>query len=190
LINNNHKNVPKPKLLVPSFVKEIITTVVFVIAVMVLFDLAVPRSIVDGQSMEPTLQSNDRLVISRISYLLQAPERGDVVVLNAVVPRDAERGIMLIKRVIGLPGEHIEIRDQQIWVNDVLLNESYIDEACTTRKCPDEIWQLGDDEFFVMGDNRNHSNDSRSFDAVPFDHIVGQAIFRYWPPTTMGIITD
>ena len=183
-------NASKPKLKLPSVVKEIVSTVVFVIAVTVLFDLVIPRSLVDGQSMEPTLHHNDRLVISRMSYLLDAPQRGDIVVLNAVVPHDTANGIMLIKRVIGLPGETVELRDQEVWIDGALIEESYIAEACSISDCMDQIWYLAEDEYFVMGDNRNHSNDSRRFDAVPFDHIVGQAVFRYWPPSTIGLITD
>lgn len=162
---------------------------VFIVAVTVLFDLAIPRSLVDGQSMEPTFYHDDRLMISRMNYLVDSPQRGDIVVFNAVDPNDAALGIMLIKRVVGLPGETIELRDQQIWINNILLDEPYINEACADYNCPDKIWQLGDDAYFVMGDNRNHSKDSRSFNAVPFDHIVGQVIFRYWPPSNFGVIT-
>lgn len=187
----SHQNtLPKPKLAIPSFLREIFATVIFVIAVTGLFDLVIPRSIVDGQSMEPTLSHDDRLIITRLNYLANMPQRGDIVVLNAVSPRDAERGVMLVKRVIGLPGERIQLVDQQIWVDNNLLEEPYIKEICTDYKCQDNNWILGQDEFFVMGDNRNHSNDSRSFDAVPFDHIIGQVIFRYWPLTDIDIIVD
>ena len=180
----------KPSLTTPTFIKEVVSTIIFIIAVTVLFDLALPRSLVDGQSMEPTLQHNDRLVISRVNYLLGSPQRGDIIVMNAVVQRDADKGIMLIKRVIGLPGETIEIRNQQVWIDGDLIAEPYTAEVCTIRKCSDQVWNLAEDEYFVMGDNRNHSNDSRSFDAVPFDHIVGQAVFRYWSPSKIGLLTD
>lgn len=180
----------KPDLKLPSFVKETISTLIFVIAITVLFDLVIPRSLVDGQSMEPTLHDGDRLLISRVNYFLEHPQRGDIVVLNAVDLRDAEQGIMLIKRVIGLPGETVELRDQQVWINDVLIDEPYLGEACSIGNCSDERWVLGNDQFFVMGDNRNHSKDSRSFDAVPFDHIIGKAVFRYWSISDIGIITD
>lgn len=188
-MNDSHANLPKPKLAVPTMLKEFVGTVIFVIAVTVLFDLAIPRSLVDGQSMEPTFQNEDRLVISRLNYLLDRPQQGDIVVFNAVDPQDAERGLMLIKRIIGTPGDLVEIRDQQVLINDVMIDESYINEACSVFKCQDETWLLGDDEYFVMGDNRNHSKDSRSFDAVPFDHIVGQVVLRYWPLSSVGVLT-
>jgi len=188
-MNNRPNNLSRPNLATPSSIKEIVVTVIFVIAVTALFDLAIPRSLVDGQSMEPTFQDADRLVISRLNYLIDRPQYGDIVVFNAVDPRDAERGIMLIKRVIGLPEDTVEIRNQQVLVNGVMIEEPYIYEACSVFKCQDETWNLGEDEYFVMGDNRNHSNDSRVFNAVPFDHIIGQVILRYWPLSSVGIIT-
>ncbi len=93
---------PRPRLDTPGFLLEIISTVVFVVAVTVLFDLAIPRSLVDGHSMEPTFYESDRLVVSRVHYLLGQPGRGDIVVFNSLVPSEAERGIMLIKRIVGL----------------------------------------------------------------------------------------
>lgn len=188
-MKENRDDLPKPRLSLPSIVKETFSTLIFVVMVTVLFDLVAPRSLVDGQSMEPTFHDADRLVVSRVNYLLGSPSRGDIIVFNAVDPRDAQLGIMLIKRVIGLPGETVQIQDQQVYINDVLLDEPYINEACWVNSCPDRSWVLGEKEFFVMGDNRNHSNDSRVFDAVPFDHIIGEVIFRYWPPSALGIIT-
>lgn len=167
----------KPRLKTPGFLDELLRTVIFVIAVTVLFDMAIPRSLVDGRSMQPTFEDGDRLIVSRLHYLISRPQRGDVVVLNAVDGTD----IMLIKRVIGLPGESIEFRDQHVYINGNQIQETYIqDETCSSR-CQDRIWQLGPDQYFVMGDNRNHSNDSRAFGPVPLDHIVGHVVFRYWP---------
>ena len=188
-MNNHRNNLSKPNLATPSSIKEVVVTLVFVIAVTVLFDLAIPRSLVDGQSMEPTFHHDDRLVISRLNYLLDRPQHGDIVVFNAVDPRDAELGLMLIKRIIGIPGDRVDLHNQQILINDVMIDEPYIYEACSVNKCQDNTWVLGEDEYFVMGDNRNHSNDSRVFDTVPFDHIVGQVVLRYWPLSSVGIIT-
>ena len=97
---------------------------------------------------------------------------------------------MLIKRIIGIPGDTVEIIDQTVWLNNQPLEEDYIYEACSIRKCSDDKWILAENDYFVMGDNRNHSNDSRAFDAVPYDHIIGQVIFRYWPPDSLGIIVE
>ena len=159
---------------------------VFVVAVTVLFDLAIPRSLVDGHSMEPTFYEDDRLVVSRVHYLLGAPQRGDILVFNSV-----ERSTdMLIKRIIGLPGESVEIREQSIHINGEALNEPYIKESCRVLSCNDDTWELGEDQFFVMGDNRNNSRDSRRFNAVPLQNIVGQVIFRYYPLNAIGIIPN
>ncbi|MCY3780542.1 MAG: signal peptidase I [Chloroflexi bacterium] len=183
-------DLPRPRLKTPGFVLEIVSTVLFVISVTVLFDLAIPRSLVDGHSMEPTFHGDDRLVVSRLHYLLGAPARGDIVVFNSLVPSEAARGIMLIKRVVGLPGETVELKDQQVRINGELLDEPYIKEACRISRCSDDSWTLGEDQYFVMGDNRNNSRDSRRFNAVPIQKIVGQVIFRYFPLGAIGIIPN
>ena len=81
-------------------------------------------------------------MVSRLHYLLGAPARGDIVVFNSLVPREAERGIMLIKRVVGLPGETVELRDQVVYIDDVPLDEPYIKEACRISRCNDDSWIL------------------------------------------------
>jgi signal peptidase I len=181
----------RPRLRKPNFFDEIVQTLVFVFVVIVLFDMAIPRSLVEGRSMQPTFEGDDpyfadRLIVSRVHYLVTPPERGDIIVFNSVNPIEFNQGVMLIKRVIGVPGDHIQLINQQVYVNGVLLDEPYINEPCTT--CADNEWFLGDDEYFAMGDNRNHSQDSRRFGAVPLDHIVGRVIFRYWPLPRIGII--
>lgn len=192
MIRSHTGELPRPKLKSPGLLLEIVSTVVFVIAVTVLFDLAIPRSLVDGHSMEPTFFGDDRLVVSRVHYLLGEPERGDIIVFNSLVPSEAERGVMLIKRVIGTPGETVELRDLQVYVDDIMLDEPYILEACrvSNSRCRDKAWDLGENEFFVMGDNRNNSKDSRVFNAVPLQNIVGQVVLRYFPLSAIGIIPN
>lgn len=189
MLNSQSKNLPRPKLKTPGMIVEALSTVIFIIAVTVLFDLAIPRSLVDGHSMEPTFYGEDRLVVSRVNYLIGEPQRGDILVFNSLVPSEAERGIMLIKRVVGLPGDTVIIREQKVYINDVKLDESYILEPCGINRCRDDSWELAPDEYFMMGDNRNNSRDSRRFGPVPLNKIVGQVVLRYWPPATVGIIT-
>lgn len=177
---------PRPRLHRATLIGEIIRTIIFVVAVTALFDMAIPRSLVDGRSMRPTFEDGERLVVSRLHYLITRPDRGQIVVFNSV--RNYESGVMLIKRVVGLPGENVAIRDRHLYINGQRLDEPYILEECSASRCNDAEWQLGADEYFVLGDNRNNSQDSRRFGVVPFNHIVGTVIFRYWTPDRFGII--
>ena len=111
-------------------------------------------------------------------------------VFNSLVPSEVATGTMLIKRVVGLPGETVELRNQDIFVNGEMLEESYIKEACRITRCADQSWRLGQNEYFMMGDNRNNSRDSRRFGPVPLQKIVGQVIFRYWPLDSLGLIAS
>lgn len=176
--------VGRPSLHRPGFLEEILRMVVFVVAVTALFDMVIPRSLVDGTSMRPTFEDGERLIVSRLNYLLGDPQRGEIIVFNSINPN--EPGVMLIKRVVGLPGETVTIREQRVFINGEPLNETYIFEEC--RTCADNEWVLGPDEYFVMGDNRNVSRDSRYFDAVSRDHIVGDVLFRFWPVNRIGLI--
>jgi signal peptidase I len=176
----------RPRLRVPGVVQEIARMVVFLLMVIVLSDLAIPRALVNGPSMEPTFFTDERLIISRMHYLVDEPHAGDIVVFNSLNPREV--GVRLIKRVIGVPGDAVGLQGGQVIVNGVQLDEPYLLEACNLQRCRDQEWDLGPDEYFVMGDNRNHSNDSRAFGPVPVSHIVGQVVLRYWPLQASGVI--
>jgi signal peptidase I len=132
-------------------------------------------AVVDGVSMIPTLQPADSLIISRIAYKLHDPQRYDIILLEA----PGQLGF-LIKRIIGLPNEHIEIKEGQVFINDELLNEEYLDNIYTATDISEVI---PDDYYFVMGDNRPDSRDSRS-DSVGLiakDKIGGKAVLRFFP---------
>ena len=137
-----------------------------------------------GQSMEPSLHSNQRLVVEKLSYNpwvhLRSPQRGDVVVVR--IEGNSEP---LIKRVIGLPGDWIQVTDGQVYANGVRLTEPYIAQPTFGDFGPVDVPPLS---LFVMGDNRNFSNDSRSFGAVPMSQVVGRAWFSYWPPELWGSV--
>ncbi len=164
---------------------EILTTLVFMIAVYTLAELAIPRSSLSGPSMLPNLHEGEYLLISRMNYLFGEPQRGDIVVFDP--PGNPPGAPRLIKRMIGLPGDTLEFRDKVLYVNSEVLNEPYLNEPCR-GSCADRAWTLGENEYFLMGDNRNNSNDSRAFGPIPRDRIVGQAIFRYWPVTSFGTV--
>ncbi|MDE2747552.1 MAG: signal peptidase I [Chloroflexota bacterium] len=188
MFSSHTGELPRPKLRTPGLLLEIVSTLLFIVAVTALFDLAIPRSLVDGHSMEPTFFGEDRLVVSRVHYLLGQPQRGDILVFNSLNQRELERGVMLIKRVIGAPGDTVEFRDQKIHINGETLAEPYIKDEICRRRCQDRAWQLAENEYFMMGDNRNNSNDSRAFGPVPLASIVGRVVLRYWPVNSIGII--
>ena len=177
----------RPSLQYRSFrqtAREIGETIVLVAMIYTLVNLASARFVVDGPSMQPNFATGQFVIVSRVNYLLTDPQRGDVVVFN--YPGDPTQDY--IKRVIGLPGDTVEIRDTQVYVNGNELTEPYINEPCTPNTCRDNTWTLGSDQFFMMGDNRNHSSDSRAFGPVARHFIVGKALVRYWPPQDWGII--
>ncbi len=137
---------------------------------------------VHGQSMEPTLHSDQRLVVEKLSYNnwlhLRSPQRGDVVVL-----RINGMDELLIKRVIGLPGDQVEIRDGQVFINHQMLDEPYVVFPADGDYGPIDVPPL---HLFVLGDNRNFSNDSRTFGPIPMKDVIGRAWFSYWPPEMVG----
>lgn len=141
---------------------------------------------VSGQSMEPTLMNGDYVLTDKVSYRTGDPKRGDVVVIHAPEAANCPTGTGcdFIKRMIGLPGDSIEIKDNHIYLNGALLEESYIAPEVTTlpgNYTRDRIVTLADNQYFVVGDNRMHSSDSRAWGPITKEGIVGRAFFRYWP---------
>lgn len=139
---------------------------------------------VEGQSMMPRLRDQDRIFVNKFIYPLrewlgdETPiRRGDIVVL--LYPNDPSKSY--IKRVVGLPGERIEILDGKLYVNDELVDEPYLDEEYLSRDSTPNPVDVNSHHYFVMGDNRNNSSDSRSWGLVPEKYIYGKAIFRYYP---------
>lgn len=146
-------------------------------AVLWLANATTARFLVVGHSMEATIGADELVVVNRLDYLWGQPQRGDIVVFND--PRDPKRD--LIKRVVGLPGEIVEMRAQEIYIDGIQFPEQYLSERCNSTSCVDGIWQLGPSEYFLLGDNRNHSQDSRFFGPIHADEFVGRAVLRYWP---------
>ena len=130
-------------------------------------------TIVYGQSMEPNLHPNQRLIVDKLSYRLHAPQRNDIVVVD--LPEMEE---MLVKRIVALPGETVEVRGGTVYVNDVAIPEPYDHDLTAYDMAP---LTLGPLAYFVMGDNRGNSNDSRSFGPITRDEVVGRVWLRYWP---------
>ena len=154
--------------------REMLTTIVpaLLIAIAIYLFLA-QATRVEGFSMEPTLYGHQRLIIEKISYRFHEPKRGDIVVLQ--VPGFDE---LLIKRVVGLPGDRIEIKNGVVYINGTPLDEPYVNGVARGNY---PLLTVPEGYIFVMGDNRNNSNDSRSFGPVAIENIVGRAWMRYWP---------
>ena len=135
--------------------------------------------VVDGESMMPTLNDRDRMIVNRISYIFNGPERFDIIVFHATEEKD------YIKRVIGLPGEFIEYKNDTLFVNGEAVEEPFLEEAKKklvggTLTEPFYI-QVPPDHIFVLGDNRRFSKDSRHIGPVPLSEILGEATIIYWP---------
>lgn len=176
---------PRPALKRVGIVREVINSLFFIAVALIFSELALPRSSIDGPSMEPTLFTGQNLLISRLDYLFGEIKRGDIAVFD---PPNAKEE-MLIKRVIGIPGDTVEMRDQEVYLNGEKLDEPYfVNTPCTPIDCPNNSWTLGPNEYFFMGDNRNRSNDSRAFGPITRDRIVGRAVFRYWPLDKFGAV--
>lgn len=142
--------------------------------------------IVRGLSMVPTFQNGDYLIVDQVSYRFEEPERGDVIIMR--YPRD--ESVYFIKRVIGLPGETIELQGTRVIIQEtsgetLTLEEPYI--ASGEHRPEFGTYTLGTDEFFVMGDNRDESSDSRVWGPLPRKDIIGRALVRLFPPTSFDV---
>ena len=139
---------------------------------------------IPSESMLPTLEIDDRLIVEKISYRFRKPERGDVVVFS---PTDALKeqnyNEAFIKRVIGLPGDTVEVKNGNVLVNNKELTEKYILDAPNYQYGP---IQVPKGQYLVLGDNRNNSYDSHYWGFVPLDNVIGRATVRFWPPSRLG----
>ena len=144
------------------------------------------RTQVSGESMETTLSDGDHLIVDKISYRFRDPERYDIVVF----PYRLEENTYYIKRISGLPGETVQIVDGYVYINGVQLDEHYGNEIMEKPGIAAEPVTLGEDEYFVLGDNRNNSQDSRtaSVGVIHRDEILGRAWVRIWPLSDFGVI--
>ena len=163
----------------------ILITIALVLAFFIRTFIAEPRYI-PSDSMLPTLETGDRLVNEKISYRFTSPKFGDIVVFQPP-PELQSRGYSqdqaFIKRIIGTPGDTVKIDDGKVYLNGNILQEDYIKEP------PLQAFQLvrvPQNQYFMMGDNRNDSNDSRYWGFLPKKNMIGKAIFRFWPPGRIG----
>jgi len=163
-----------------SWVKMIISA--FLIAI-VLRTFVFQMALVNQISMEPTLHEGQMLVISKIGYFVGDPHRGDIIVL-----KDNVENKLLIKRVIGLPGEDVYVQNGKVYIDNKELEPDYTNFPTYANER--ESWELSEGEYFVLGDNRERSRDSRSENVglVKRSNIVGKAVFRVWPFNKLGLL--
>jgi len=172
---------PRPALRQLGFGRDVTQRLTFIAIALVLINLITMRYRVEGPSMQPTLDSGEVLVVNRLLYKLVPPTRGDIVVFHLpLLSRDD-----LIKRVVGLPRETVEIRNHQVWINGNALETPW---GLDCADCEAGIWLLEPKEYFLLGDQRAISRDSRTFGPVPEAALVGKVFWRYWPLSAFGPI--
>ena len=172
-----------------AFFLDILEVVVFAIAIFLfLYLLVMQPHKIKGQSMEPSFDDGEFLLTDKVTYRFSQPKRGDVVVFEAPGTNNEE----FIKRIIGLPGENISIADGKIHINEKVLNENYLPEALVTENGmflkEGVTITVPENHYFVLGDNRVASSDSRTWGFIDKSKITGRAWITYWPPPKLSII--
>lgn len=158
---------------IKRFILDLLETLVLAIVLFLVINAVSARVRVDGFSMLPTLEDGEFILVNRLAYKIGEPKRGEIIVFRSPVVPDED----LIKRVIGLPGDEVEVNNGIVSVNGIMLDEPYIAAAPIYNG----KWQVVDGYLFVLGDNRNDSSDSHSWGLVPMPNVVGRSILIYWP---------
>lgn len=173
-----------------SIIGELLSWLIYIVIV-VLLSLCIitfvgQRTKVSGHSMETTLSDGDNLIVDKISYRFRDPQRFEIIVF----PFQYEEHTYYIKRIIGLPGETVQVIDGYVYINGEMLDEHYGLEVMEDPGIAAEPITLGEDEYFVLGDNRNHSSDSRdpSVGVLHRKDLMGRAWIRIWPIDKFGVI--
>jgi len=165
-----------------GFLREFGVTLALAVVIFILLQAVISNVVVISSSMEPSLDIGQRLIINKVAYRFHEPERGDIIVF-----RLDDSKVEYIKRIIGLPGETVEIKEETIYINGSKLDEPYIEDppmyTLSQRK-------IEEGSYFVLGDNRNNSNDSHNDWTVPRQNIIGKAWLSIWPLSDWGLIPD
>jgi signal peptidase I len=167
----------------PSMLREAMETILFAVIIFLVLQVVVRNFRIEGDSMLTAFENGQFVLVDRVSYRLGNPHRGDVVVFE--YPRAPQEDY--IKRVIGLPGETIRIADGRVYINGQPLSEPYVNGQ-QTLSYRNITLTLAQDQYFVMGDNRNYSSDSRAWGSLPRANIIGKAWICYWPPSAWRLI--
>ena len=173
-----------------GILKELLGWIVYIAVIIGLTWLIITfvgqRTRVSGHSMEATLHDGDNLIVDKLSYRFRDPKRFEIIVF----PYRHKENTYYIKRIIGLPGETVQVKDGYVYIDGEKLDENYGLEVMEDAGIAAEPIELGEDEYFVLGDNRNHSSDSRdpSVGILHIDELIGRAWIRIWPLDRIGVI--
>lgn len=173
-----------------GILKELLGWIVYIAVIIGLTWLIITfvgqRTRVSGHSMEATLHDGDNLIVDKLSYRFRDPKRFEIIVF----PYRHKENTYYIKRIIGLPGETVQVKDGYVYIDGEKLDENYGLEVMEDAGIAAEPIELGEDEYFVLGDNRNHSSDSRdpSVGILHRDELIGKAWIRIWPLDSIGVI--
>jgi signal peptidase I len=164
-----------------SIIWEVIETVLLALVIWLAVNFATARYVVEGISMEPTLHTGEFLIVNRLTYRFGEPQRGDIIVFDYPNNTDDD----YVKRIIGLPDETVTVdRNGNVYIDGALLDESYLPARISAYQGE---WVVPENSYFVMGDNRRSSSDSRSWGALERQFIIGKAWLSYWPPSLWGL---
>lgn len=162
-------------------IRELVEAIAFTLLLFLIIRFAAQSFRVDGESMEPGLHTDEFVLVDKVTYIFHAPQRGDVIVFH--YPLDTRRDF--IKRIIGVPGDIVSTTSNSVIVDGQSLHEPYIS---LPHNFAIDKWKLGPNQFFVMGDNRDNSLDSRSWGPLDRTYIIGKAIVVYWPLNNWELI--
>jgi signal peptidase I len=166
-----------------NFFRDIVITVILAAVIFFALQFAVGNFVVIGPSMQPSFYEGERVVATKLAYKLHEPERGDVIIFLPPDGMDED----LIKRIIGLPGDVVEVRGGVVYVNNLPLDEPYIKNPPSYSY---SVEVVPENEYWVLGDNRNNSNDSHTGWTVPREDIIGKAWLIIWPPDQWKVVPD
>jgi signal peptidase I len=182
-LTEKNSQVPLPAAPSPGWKRtliDLLETVVLAFVLFLIINAISARVRVDGLSMLPTLQDGEFVLVNRLAYRLGAPAHGDIIVFRSVTQPNLD----LIKRVVGLPQDHIRIADDLVFINGKVLAEPYVN----AQPRYSGEWSVPEGFLFVLGDNRNDSSDSHAWGLLPIQNVIGKAILIYWPPTEWSLI--
>lgn len=179
--NTKKKEVEKKKT-TAGMIWEIVQTLLMAAVLYFAIDFCIARVRVENISMEPTFTEGELLMVNKLNYKFSEPERGDVVIFEAPVAPGKD----YIKRMIGLPGDVVTVKDGKLYINGELINEPWVHEPISYSG----EWIVPENQYFVLGDNRNHSSDSHSWGFVPRENLIGNAFFCYWPLNHIRVINS